>query len=111
MGDVHDDEAIHQFRVPLDHIPEERETEESVVMVAYSFHTALTNNRRLQYPPPHTHTHTSPSSPCDQASPVMGHEGAGGVAEGWDQFHYVLPQEINLVVLLVGGTLRVTVAP
>ena len=86
MGDVHDDEAIHQFRVPLDHIPEERETEESVVMVAYSFHTALTNNRRLQYS-----SHTSPSSPCDQAPPVMGHEGAGGVAEGWDQFHYILP--------------------
>ena len=26
MGTVHDDEAIHQFRVPLHHTPEERET-------------------------------------------------------------------------------------
>ena len=51
----------------------------------------------------------TPSSPCDHAPPVVGHEGAGGVAEGWDQLHYVLPQEINLVVLLVGGTLRITI--
>ena len=27
MGAVHDDEAIHQFRVPLDHTPEEIETD------------------------------------------------------------------------------------
>ena len=56
MGAVHDDEAVHQFRVPLDHTPEERESEvlgstsgldESAVMVAYSFHTIPTNNRRL----------------------------------------------------------------
>ena len=39
----------------------------------------------------------------------MGHESAGGVAEGWDQLHYVLPQEVNMVVLLVGGTLRITI--
>ena len=26
MGTVHDDEAIHQFRVPLDHTPVKRET-------------------------------------------------------------------------------------
>lgn len=55
MGAVHDDEAVHQFRVPLDHTPEERESEvlgstsglESAVMVAYSFHTVPTNNRKL----------------------------------------------------------------
>ena len=51
------------------------------------------------------------SPPCNHAPPVVGHEGAGGVAEGWDQLHYVLPQEVNLVVLLVGGTLRITIAP
>ena len=41
----------------------------------------------------------------------MGHEGTGGVAESRDQLHYVLSQEVNLVVLLVRRTLRLTVAP
>ena len=76
MGAVHDDEAIHQFRVPLDHTPEEIETEalgstsgleESAAMVAHSFHITLTNNRRLQYfsplpSPPLHHATTPPQS-------------------------------------------------
>ena len=41
----------------------------------------------------------------------MGHKGTGGVAKGRDQLHYVLTQEVNPVVLLVGRTLCLTVAP
>ena len=41
----------------------------------------------------------------------MGHQGAGSVAEGGDQLHDVLREVLDAVVLLVGGPLRVPVAP
>ena len=41
----------------------------------------------------------------------MGHEDAGGVAEGWDQLHHIPHQMLHTIVLLLGGAICISVTP